>query len=422
MTAPSAQKQVFISICLDTRREKSNGKYPVKLRVFTPQPRIQKLYSTKFEFTPKEFSSIWETIKPRAEFKDFNLKLRELNDLANKIAENIIPFSFDQFEKKLNRNTGDGANILYQYECVIKRLNENNQLGTASNYSLSKKSLIEFVKHLKGQEPQQLFFTEITSAFLEKYENYMINTLNRSRTTVSMYLRAARTLFNIAISEQEIDSEIYPFGKRKYQIPSVRNVKKALSKDQLKTLFDAKPQTTEQQKAKDFWFFSYICNGMNIKDIAMLRYENIHDGEIVFYRAKTINTSKTDSRPVSVSLTKYAKLIIKKYGNKPHVPKNYIFPIIEDSMDEVVKRAKIQNFTRFINQNIKTLALAEGITSEISTYWARHSFATNAIRNGASMEFVSEALNHSNMKTTQGYFAGFEEKSKKELMDKMMNF
>ena len=83
---------------------------------------------------------------------------------------------------------------------------------------------------------------------------------------------------------------------------------------------------------------------------------------------------------------------------------------------------KIENFIRFLNQYIKELAVQEGLPEGISTYWARHSFATNAIRQGASMEFVSEALNHSDMQTTQRYFAGFENSAKKELMKKLMDF
>jgi site-specific recombinase XerD len=71
---------------------------------------------------------------------------------------------------------------------------------------------------------------------------------------------------------------------------------------------------------------------------------------------------------------------------------DYVFPIISDKYNEVEKRNKIKNFTKFINQNLKKLAKKIGITDEISTYWARHSFATNSIRNGATMEFVMEAL------------------------------
>jgi len=89
----------------------------------------------------------------------------------------------------------------------------------------------------------------------------MINTKKRSRTTVSIYLRALRTVFNTAIAEKEIDAENYPFGKRKYQVPSVKSVKKSLSKADLKILMQAEAKNSEQQKARDFLFFSYICNG-----------------------------------------------------------------------------------------------------------------------------------------------------------------
>jgi len=82
----------------------------------------------------------------------------------------------------------------------------------------------------------------------------------------------------------------------------------------------------------------------------------------------------------------------------------------------------LQNFTRFINQHFRKIAEKAKIESAPSTYWARHSFATNAIRNGASIEFVGDALNHSNTKTTQGYFAGFEDENRKELMLKLTSF
>ena len=305
---------------------------------------------------------------------------------------------------------------------IIKSLKDNNQLGTASNYELSLKSLKNFFLFTKKREPTSILFHEITPDWLQKYEKYMLNTLNRSRTTVSMYLRALRTVFNAAISEKEIDPEIYPFGKNKYQVPSVQGTKKALSNEQLKLLFHSVPQTPEQEKAKDFWFFSYACNGMNIKDIALLRWENLQEETLIFYRAKTINTAKTHLKPVTVYITDHVKYVIEKYGNPKRSPKRLMFPILSDDMDEQTKFLKIKNFTRFINQNFKKLAVSIGITAEISTYWARHSFVTSAVRNGATMEFVSESLNHSNLRTTQGYFAGFEDKDKREFMKTLMNF
>jgi site-specific recombinase XerD len=71
---------------------------------------------------------------------------------------------------------------------------------------------------------------------------------------------------------------------------------------------------------------------------------------------------------------------------------------------------------------MKKLCKSLNIDSAISTYWARHSFSTQAVRSGASLEFVQESLGHGNLKTTMAYFAGFEDKAKKEFADKIMSF
>ncbi len=416
------QMEYNTSIFLDLRRTKDNGLYPIKLRVYSTQLQIKKLYSTRYEMTKKEFQSIWETQKPRKENQEIRNELQAIVTRANDVCKTLQPFSFTQFEKKYLRNTGEGGNVIYQYNSVIEKLKQNNCIGTASNYDLSLKSLLNFIEYNKGKRPAKIAFAEITPEWLQKYESYMTKTLERSKTTVGIYLRPLRAVFNTAIAEKEIDNEIYPFGAKKYQIPTGRNTKKALSQEDLKKLYNSTPNTIEQAKAKDFWFFSYTCNGMNIKDIALLKQDNLQDDKLIFLRAKTINTSKGDLRPVTVYLNDYSKSIIKKYGNKSIKKGEYLFPILTDAETDTIKHNKIKNFTKFINQNLKKLALSKGITSDISTYWARHSFATNSIRNGASMEFVMEALSHNNMKTTKGYFAGFEDKTKKEFMQKLMDF
>ncbi|WP_438710707.1 hypothetical protein ACSTS3_18495 [Aquimarina muelleri] len=92
-------KEYSISISLDKRRAKANGKFPLRLRVFVSNPRKQKLYPTTFDFTEKEFKSIWETTKPRKEHKDVKLRLQAIENKANEVASKIVPFSFSQFEK-----------------------------------------------------------------------------------------------------------------------------------------------------------------------------------------------------------------------------------------------------------------------------------------------------------------------------------
>ena len=420
--ANDMKKDFHISINLDKRRIKANGTFPVKLRVFTSNPRKQKLYPTIFEFTEKEFKSIWETTKPRKEHQEARKKLNAVEVKAQKVADELKPFTFGQFEKRLYRAQGDGINVNYHYEQAIQEFLKRNQIGTASTYDLSRKSIIAFIDSTTHRKFSKLTLLDITPEWLKDYEYYMTETRGNSLTTVSMYVRALRAIFNRAIDETEIEKEYYPFGKRKYQVPATKNVKKALSEPQLKALFHTQPDTPEQQKAKDFWFFSYACNGMNMKDIALLKFRDINNGKIEFYRAKTRITSKGNLKPVTAYLNEYTTGIIEKYGNVRTEPDNYVFNIVANGLTPIEEQMKIKNFTRLINQHLKRLCKANNLPEEISTYWARHSFVTNGVRNGATMEFIQESLGHGNINTTQNYFAGFDSDTKKEFAQSLMNF
>lgn len=411
-----------ISVYLDSRRAKTNGKFPVKLRVYTSRPRKQKLYPTVFEFTEKEFNAIWNTSKPRKEHKPLRKKMQAIEAKATKVAENLNPFTFEQFEKKLFRKEGDGTNLEYQYNRIITEFQKEKKIGTASNYNLSQKSLTDFVENNSNLKFDKLSFFDVTPRFLQDYETYMIHNKGRSLTTVSMYLRALKALFNRAIEENEIEKQFYPFGKRKYQVPNTSNVKKALSKEELRILFNSKAENIHQEKAKDFWFFSYACNGINTKDIAQLKFKDIQDGKFQFYRAKTITTSKTKLKPITIYLNDFSKSILDKYEQENRSPEDYVFNIISDRDSATVQHLKINNFNRFIGQHLKKLAENLGLPKNISFYWARHSFATNAVRNGATMEFIQESLGHGNIKTTQNYFAGFDSDTKQEFSNTIMNF
>ncbi|MBT6763654.1 MAG: site-specific integrase, partial [Prolixibacteraceae bacterium] len=402
-------------------REKKNGNYPVKLRVYSPLIQKVRNYSTGMDMTKKEFESVWETIKPRKEKKDIRDFLEALKTKATEAANKCDPFSFELFDKKLHRRKGDGKNVIYHYNQRIQYFTELKRFGTAETYDLSLKSILKYIEDTKGTKPTKLPFNNITSSFLQKYENFMLEK-GKSETTVSMYVRSLRAVFNHAIRENEVSEDIYPFGKNKYEIPAGNAVKKALSKSQLKVLFNATPAIPEQEKAKDFWFFSFVCNGMNINDIAMLKYKNIKGNTIEFKRAKTRQTAKKKSTTIVVHLTDFSKQIIEKYGNEDKNPENYIFSIIDSNTKPEEMKPRIKNFTRLVNQHIKNLAKANELPEDISSYYARHTFATLSIQGGASMEFVQESLGHQNISTTQNYFSGFEDETKKQIVESLLNF
>lgn len=415
--------EIEVSLYLDKRSKRNNGEHPIKLRVYSSLQQKAKLYGLKESATTHTFNDIFHSDKKvRGKKRNLQIKLSEFESRAYKIASDIHPFTFERFEKKYFRSHKAKNLVAYHYQEKIKQLESNGQISTASTYRLSLKSIQNYALSM-GKNPDELSFLDFTGAFLEGYENYMIEHLHRSRTTVGIYMRSLRAVFNDAFSSGDIEKDIYPFGKgtNKYQIPSARGRKSALSNSQLTALFQAKPKTPEQQKAKDFWFLSYACNGMNIKDIALLKMKNLQGEEITYFRAKTLHTKKSDLVEIVVHLNEYSKSIIELYrtGIKGE---DYLFPIVSALDSQKQKHRRIKNFTRFINQHINLLAKEVGFDFRISTYWARHSFATTSIRKGASMEFVSEALNHRSLKTTLNYFAGFEDDKKKEFAESLMDF
>ena len=132
------------------------------------------------------------------------LELKAIETKANETAKEIKPFSFEKFEKKLYRKTGEGENVFYQYQLMIDKNLKAGSLGNSDIYRLSLKSIKDYLFQTSGKEPSKLLFSEITPSWLKNYEAFMLNVKERSRTTVSMYTRALRAVFNEAIRENEI--------------------------------------------------------------------------------------------------------------------------------------------------------------------------------------------------------------------------
>ena len=124
------EKEFSINLVLDKRREKDNGLYPVKLWVYSTASQTAKRYPTKFSFSDSDFNSIWKTTKPRDKYKDTRNEMEAVRLKAIDEAKSIVPFSFEIFEKKLYRKSGEAENIFWHYEQVIDELKKNNQLGT----------------------------------------------------------------------------------------------------------------------------------------------------------------------------------------------------------------------------------------------------------------------------------------------------
>lgn len=102
-------------------------------------------------------------------------------------------------------------------------------------------------------------------------------------------------------------------------------------------------------------------------------------------------------------ITKEVGKIIDSWGNKPGTKEKYIFPILEAGLTPEQIYGRIQQATKFINKYVNDITEALELGTKVTTYTARHSFATVLKRTGATLEYISESLGHSNIATTENY-------------------
>ncbi|WP_299989295.1 site-specific integrase [uncultured Pontibacter sp.] len=403
--------KIHTSIIHDTRRPLKDGTYPVKLRI--TYNKKQKYYPTGIYMTTEDMGKMYGP-KPRDHYKKLLSKLTSIEERAVNVIDKISAFTFEQFEKKFF-DLSQRDNVFDAFTTKVKHLQSAGRVGTASSYECAMNSLKSFT------ENEKLVFADITVEYLKAYEKWMLGK-GKSLTTVGMYLRALRTLFNDAIAEGDINQDLYPFGKRKYQIPAGKNPKKALKLEDIKKIFQYEPVHDSEARARDLWVFSYLCNGINVKDIARLKYRNLSGDKLTYVRAKTEHTTRKNLKTIVVDLAPETKQIIEKWSNRFVTLDTYIFPILEANVTPEEELAKVRQATKNINNYMKRIAKAVGIEQSVTTYVARHSFSTVLKRTGAPMTLISEALGHNNLKTTESYLDSFEDETRKEYTSKLTAF
>ncbi len=408
------------TIIHDTRRAKAGEKYPVKLRITFN--RQQKYYTIGLDLTKEEFELMQGPLgaekslpaKDRKAINEMRLKRDSVASKAIKIISKLEDFSFRLFERQLYQNENSVKDVYEFYDRTIDRLKAHSKVGTASNYECSKNSIKKYYPHLK--------FQDVDVEFLKSYERKLLSD-GRSISTVGIYLRPLRAIFNEAIADGTLSIDRYPFGKRRYQIPSSKNIKKALTLEEIGKIFRLNTfESVWQEKARDFFMLSYLCNGMNMKDIALLKFKDI-DGEYIrFTRAKTKSTSRSGNVQISVFVNPQIQLIMDKWGNKHEDPDQYIFPIFQLGWFATEERKAIQQFIKMINKYLNQVGIKAGLDKHITTYFARHSFATVLKRSGSSIDLISESLGHTSHATTTSYLDSFDDSSKKDIHLRLLAF
>ena len=383
-----------VSAMLDTRRTKSDGKCPVKIRV--THRRTRWYYPTGKDLTPEEWSAL-STTKARA-LVSIRKDIESSYQIVRSAVEELTTagaFTFDALNNRLKGATSDTVNTAFRAK--ISAFNQQGQVGTATVYD----TILKGIERFAGAH---IPFDAITVSWLVRYAAFL-QSEGKKQTTIAIHLRHLRAILNEARRQGIVKEAQYPFGRGRFEIQEGEGRKMALSLDQIGEIARYDDGSDATAKYRDYWLFLYLCNGINVADFVRLRYRDIVNGEICFVRQKTARTTRT-RKEIRVVVTDRMLAIIDRWGNPP-APDRFIFPVLDGAEDAMRQKLKTQYFTRAVNKRMATIGEALGI-GNISTYTARHSFATVLKRAGANIAYISESLGHNDLKTTENYLASFE--------------
>lgn len=385
---------VVVSVLLDTRTVNKEGTYPVKIKVyFQGKP---KYYPTGICMSTKE--ELKEVLESKSK------KNIEIKDIIGKELSRILKnvdilvergtFSFSNLNNMLGKNIGGTLNEMISAK--IKELENEEKFGTSAFYKGTLSLLKRYMKH-------DVPINEVTVEWLNGLEKFILKTANQ--TTVAMNMRNIRATMNIAKQVGVIRESDYPFGRGKYQIKEGSGKKKALNKKQLKAIAEYRDGSMTTEFYRDLWLFIYFCNGLNVADLISLKFSDIQNGEISFIRKKTKDRTR-DVKRIYAAITPEMYSIINKWGNDPK-KSVYIFPFLKPGDSAWEHEKKKKNLTKLINKRMKMIGEKLNL-GKITTYVARHTYATVLRNEGVPISIISPMLGHSSVTTTEIYLADLE--------------
>ncbi len=281
-----------------------------------------------------------------------------------------------------------GLYSIFNYmESIIALLKSRNKTRTAETY---KTTLNRFKQFRMGED---IMLDAITHDLIESFEAHLQEKGNTPNTT-SFYMRILRATYNRAVQDNIIDNRS-PF--RRVYTGIEKTMKRALPLTVMKKIkaLDL-PPTTPADYARDMFLMSFFLRGMSFIDMAFLRKTDLTDNHIYYRRRKT-------GQPLKIAWTKEMQEILDKY---PENPTRYLLPII--TVNAINERQIYRYKSYSINRQLKNIAAMIKITSPLTLYCARHSWASAAKAKGIPLSIISEGMGHDSETTTRIYLASLD--------------
>ena len=331
-------------------------------------------------------------------------KSRELSELVLELeADNRQYTAATLVEKAVRPKVKATVGSLMQEH--IKELRDADRTGYALSMEQVYNSLVKFSGHL------DIPFSDIDIQWLKKYEQWLRSN-GLAENTIGIRFRTLRRIYNIALNRKLVKPEDYPFKSFGVSRLHQNTPKRAVNKDCIRKILN---YPTEDKRyycslAIDLFKFSYFMGGINFADMAYLTGRNIMDGRLVYSRRKT-------KKIINLPLQQDALDVLNKYRSES----DYLFPIfLPYHKTEQQRRNRLHKVITKVNDALKDIGKELGIPIDLTTYVARHSYATVLKRSGVSTAIISESLGHSSEKVTQIYLDSFENGQIDEAMKNLL--
>lgn len=386
-----------VRLMLNKGRRLNNGTYPLVFQVI--HSRRKKLLYTGFRLKEEVFNEAEEKIVDGTDATltatDITKMNRELRKMKNMIHTRIRqlerttePFTVEDVLAQFTRaNVRQQFYILRYIDTQIERKKKLKKEGTAAAYKSTRSSLAKF---LDGSDIRML---EIDLRFIRRYEDFLYNN-GVAENTVSYYLRNLRTLYNQAVVDGYHPHGEYPFVKA--QMRPAKTVKRALSREDLQALANLKLEDAPELKfARDLYLFSFYAQGMAFVDIVLLKKSDIYNGVLTYSRHKS-------KQFIRIAVTPQMQELMDKYETEG----KYVFPIIRDNSSSEYTQYRLA--LGRINRHLKRIAAMIDVKIPLTTYTARHTWATLARDCGAPVSVISAGLGHTSEEMTRIYLKEFD--------------
>ena len=327
-----------------------------------------------------------------------NGKKQEINKKVLSYKLSNEAFTLDELiepkEKKQKSIT-----VIKLFNTYIEELFSQERIKNAKYYRCCLNCLLKYTNN------KDMEFSQIDASFLTDYSNWM-QKQKLHKNTIGNRLRGLKAIYNQAIVYKYVSKDFYPFDNFKVNKFRIETTKRAITKSDVQKIIKldlSKIATNLNYQyydfARDIFLFSYFSCGINIVDVSYLTNENIVDNDkLCFYRRKTKKLFSFKMHPKALDI------ILKYKGSDT----KYIFPILTTQKSEQDKYNRVNGALKTINKYLKKIGKHLKIETSLTTYVARHTYATVLKRSGVNTSIISESLGHSSEKITQIYLDSFE--------------